>query len=161
MSDGVDPNVAARASRTGVAIVVVAVLVAVVVLARGYDSGRSEISVGSSKATTTTVATTTTLASKVPAEVKVKVVNATNVQGLAGKVRDILEGRGYTQISVGDATTKQLQTEIYYQPGAEPEAQAVARALGLGASSVKPMPDPPPVSPADSVVLVLAGVDLG
>ena len=161
MTDGGESREAARASRTGIAIVVVAVLIAIVVLAKGYGSAHSEVSSGSaSKATTTTIVTTTTLASKPPADVKVKVVNATNTQGLAGKVRDTLQGRGYTQIALGDSTTKQLQTDVFYVAGSQAEAQAVARALGVGAANVRPMPEPPPVSPGDATVLVMAGVDL-
>jgi hypothetical protein len=87
-------------------------------------------------------------------------VNATSTQGLATKVRDILQSRGYTQVALGDAPTPQLTTDIFYTAGAQADAQAVARALGLNASVVKPMPEPPPVSPGDATVLVMAGVDL-
>ena len=162
MTDGTGSHDEDRASRSGIAIVIVAVVVALIVLGKGYGPFRSEVSTGSdTPRTTTTIATTvTTLASKPPAEVKVKVVNATSTQGLAGKVRDTLNGRGYTQVTLGDASNKQLQSDVYYLPGSEPEAQAVARALGVNAANVRPMPDPPPVSPGDATVMVLAGVDL-
>lgn len=162
MTDGTESHDEARASRSGIVIVVIAVVVALIILGKGYGSFRSEVSSGSNTPrTTTTIATSvTTLASKPPADVKVKVVNATSTQGLAGKVRDTLNGRGYTQVTLGDASTKQLQTDIYYLPGSEPEAQAVARALGVNAANVRPMPEPPPVSPGEATVMVLAGVDL-
>ena len=161
MSDGPAPHDAARASRTGIVIVVLAVLIGVIVLAKGYGPARSEVTgSGSSRSTVATVATTTTLAGKPASEVKVKVVNATNTQGLAAKVRDVLAGRGYTQLTVGDAPTKQLQSDVFYLAGSEGEAQAVARALGINATNVRPMPEPPPVSPGEATVLVLAGTDL-
>lgn len=160
MTDGADPSDVLPASRSGIVIVVVAVLVAVIILGKGYEPGRSAIGPSASGATTTTRVTSTTIASRAPADVKVRSVNATNTQGLAGKVRDILQSRGYTQVTLADSPNKLLQTEIYFQPGAEAEAQAVARALGVGAANVRPMPDPPPVTPGDASVLVLAGVDL-
>lgn len=165
MTDGAEaPNESneSKASRSGIVIVVAAVVIALVVLGKGYGPFRSEVSSGSRATTTTsTIATTvTTLPSKPPADVKVKVVNATSTQGLAGKVRDTLNGRGYTQVTLGDASTRQLQTDVYYLPGSDAEAQAVARALGVNATNVRPMPEPPPVSPGDATVMVLAGIDL-
>lgn len=162
MTDGAEPHDAAHASRSGIVIVVVTVLIAVVVLAKGYGSSHSEVDTTAepSRTTTTLAVTTTSLAGRTPAEVKVKAVNATNTQGLAGKVRDALQGRGYTQVAVGDATTKQLQSDVFYLPGWEAEAQAVARALGVNATNVRPMPEPPPISPGDATVLVMAGTDL-
>ncbi|MFM8895351.1 MAG: LytR C-terminal domain-containing protein, partial [Actinomycetales bacterium] len=94
------------------------------------------------------------------AEVKVKVANATNTPGLAAKVRDILQGRGYTQTTIGDSPNKQLTTDVFFLPGWEAEARSVALALGLGPNVVRPMPEPPPISPGDAAILILAGVDL-
>lgn len=162
MTDGAEPQDESHSSRSGIVIVVAAVVVALVLLGKGYGPFHSEVESGSNtpRSTTTIATTVTTLASRPPAEVKVKVVNATSTQGLAGKVRDTLNGRGYTQVALGDASTKQLQSDIYYLPGSEAEAQAVARALGINATNVRPMPEPPPVSPGDATVMVLAGVDL-
>jgi hypothetical protein len=133
-ADHPDPSAPSRGTGAGIVVVIVAVVVGVILL--------------------------TTLAGNPPADVKVKSVNATSTQGLATKVRDILQSRGYTQVALGDAPTPQLTTDIFYTAGAQADAQAVARALGLNASVVKPMPEPPPVSPGDATVLVMAGVDL-
>lgn len=162
MGDDAAPPSVPDATRSGIVIVLVAVLIGVIVLARGYGDAPDEFDTASNRSvsTTTQVITTTTLAGRPAAEVKVKIVNATNTPGLAAKVRDILQGRGYTQLSIGDSPTKQLGSDIFYLPGWEAEALGVARALGLGPTVVRPMPDPPPVSPGDATVLVLAGVDL-
>lgn len=162
MNDDAAPHDASRTSRSGIVIVVVAVVIALLVLGRGYGSARTEVdgNTASPQATTTIVTTTTTLPGRPPAEVKVKSVNATTTAGLAGKVRDMLNAKGYTQVALGDATTKQVQSDVFYLPGYEGDAQAVAAALGITAANVRPMPDPPPVSPGDATVMVMAGSDL-
>jgi hypothetical protein len=160
-TDTPDPPASSRGKRAGVVVVLLAV-VALIVLTKGYGDARSEVGPASTTKTTTSVveSTTTTLAGNLPADVKVKVVNATSTQGLATKTRDTLQSRGYTQVALGDAPTPQLSSEIFYMAGAQADAQAVARALGLDPAAVKPMPEPPPVSPGDATVLVMAGVDL-
>lgn len=162
MSDGAAPDDAVGTPRSGIVIVVVAVLVAIVVLAQGYGDAPDEFATSSSKSqTTSTVVSTTTLPAGRPAsEVAVKVANATNTPGLAAKVRDILQGRGYTQTTIGDSPNKQLTTDVFFLPGWEAEARSVALALGLAPNVVRPMPEPPPISPGDATILVLAGVDL-
>ncbi|MBU3701186.1 MAG: LytR family transcriptional regulator [Acidimicrobiia bacterium] len=162
MTDGAAPHDAVGPSRSGIVIVVVAVLVAIVVLAQGYGDAPDEFATSSSKSqsTSTLVSTTTLPAGRPVADVKVKVANATNTPGLAAKVRDILQGRGYTQTTIGDSPNKQLATDVFFLPGWEAEARSVALALGLGPNVVRPMPEPPPISPGDAAILVLAGVDL-
>ena len=151
-----------RVSRAGVVIVVVAVIIGLILLGKGYGAHESEVDgAGSSTPKTTVVQTsTTTIVGNPPASVKVKVVNATNTVGLATRTRDMLQVRGYTQVSVGDSPKAQERTTILYTPGAEADAQNVAKALGLDASAVQPMPEPPPVSPGDATVLVMAGLDI-
>lgn len=151
-----------RGTRTGVIIVVVAVVVGLVLLAKGYGSAPSEVSTASnsSSKTTVVVSSTTTLVANAPASVKVKVVNATNVQGLATKTRDRLQSVGYTQVAVGDSPKPQEKTTVYYTAGSEGDAQAVAKALGLNVDQVLQMPDPAPAELAGATVLVMAGLDL-
>ena len=162
MSDGAAADDAVGTSRSGIVIVVIAVLVAIVVLAGAYGDAPDEFATTSGKSQTvaTPVTTTTLVPGRPAAEVKVKVANATNTPGLAAKVRDILQGRGYTQTTIGDSPNKQLATDVFFLPGWESEARAVALALGLGPNVVRPIPEPPPISPGDATILVLAGVDL-
>lgn len=161
-TDTPEPSAPSRGSRAGVVVVLVAVVVGLILFTKGYGDTRSEIGPAAAARTTTTVivSTTTTLAGNAPADVKVKAVNATSTQGLATKTRDMLQARGYTQVALGDAPTPQLSSEVFYTAGAQADAQAVARALGLDPAAVKPMPEPPPISPGDATVLVMAGVDL-
>ena len=151
-----------RGTRTGVIIVAVAVLIGLILLAKGYGSGHSEVSSAgeSSSKTSVVVSTTTSLVANAPAVVKVKVVNATNVQGLATKTRDRLQTAGYTQVAVGDSPKPQEKTTVYYAAGSAGDGQAVAKALGLNADQVLQMPEPPPAELAGATVLVMAGLDL-
>lgn len=151
-----------RGTRTGVIIVVVAVVLGLILLTKGYGSGSSEIAPPTESSSNTTIVstTTTTLVGNPPASVKVKAVNATNVQGLATKTRDRLQATGYTQVSVGDSPKPQERTTVYYVAGSEADGQAVAKALGLNADQVLLIPEPPPVDLAGATVLVMAGLDL-
>lgn len=149
-------------TRTGVIIVVIAVVVGLILLTKGYGSVQSEVSPAgqSSSNTTVVVSTTTTLAVNAPASVKVKVVNTTTVQGLATNTRQRLQTVGYTQVAVGDTPNPQEKTAVYYLPGSEGDGQAVATALGLAPEQVLAMPNPPPAELAGATVLVMAGLDL-
>jgi hypothetical protein len=149
-------------TRTGVVIVVVAVLLGLILLTKGYSSGSSEISApGQSPSKTAVVeSTTTTLVGNPPASVKVKVVNATNVPGLAIKTRDRLQVVGYTQVSVGDSPKPQERTTVYYVAGSQADGQAVVKALGLNADQALQIPEPPPAELAGATVLVMSGLDL-
>ena len=143
-------------------IVILAVIVGLILLTKGYDSGTSAVAPAGESASksTITVTTTTTLVSNPPAAVKVKAVNATNVQGLATKTRERLQAVGYTQVTVGDSPKPQERTTVYFVAGSEGDAQAVAKALGLNADQVLLVPEPPPVDLAGASVLVMAGLDL-
>ena len=151
-----------RGTRTGVVIVILAVIVGLILLTKGYDSATSAVAPAgeSGSKSTITVTTTTTLVSNPPAAVKVKAVNATNVQGLATKTRERLQAVGYTQVTVGDSPKPQERTTVYFVAGSEGDAQAVAKALGLNADQVLLVPEPPPVDLAGASVLVMAGLDL-
>ena len=152
-----------RSPRAGIVLVVVAVIIGAVLLAKGY-SGSSPSEIGSSKhgssATTVVVTTSTTLPTKPVDQVVVKVVNASGVSGLATRQRDKLLAKGYTQVSLGDAPGANTQTVVYYGTGAQGDAQAVARVLGTDPLKVQPLPEPPPVSPGNASVLVMVGSDL-
>ena len=97
-----------RDNAVGIALIVGAVLVGLLLLVKGYDNEGGVVPESTAESTTTTApvdTTTTTLPSKDPAEVPVKVANASGnpANGLAGTTRTTLEGKGYTQVSVTDA----------------------------------------------------------
>jgi hypothetical protein len=155
-----------RDNVVGIALIVGAVLVGLLLLVKGYDNEGGVVAESTAASTTTTVpveaTTTTTLPSKAPAEVPVKVANASGnpANGLAGTTRTALEGKGYTQVSVTDAPSPVTSTQVLFVEGSQGDAQAVAAALGLPVDVVQPMTSPPPVTLGDATVLVLAGPDL-
>jgi hypothetical protein len=105
-------------------------------------------------ATTTTAkgATTTTSALKPPAEVQVVVLNGSGVAGNAAAVSTKLGALGYKTLTPGNATGV-TGTSVYFKPGYEGEATAMAASLATplksapGASPVvaKPVAVPNPV----------------
>ena len=159
-----------RDNAVGIALIVGAVLIGLFLLVKGYDSEGGVVAadkVSTAPSTTTTppvesTTTTTVVAAKPPADVIVKVANASGTpsNGLAGKTRSTLQGKGYTQISVTDAPSAVPSTQVLYVEGAKGEAQAVATALGVSVDGVQPMTNPPPVALGTATVLVLAGPDL-
>lgn len=158
-----------RSDAVGIALIVGAVLIGLLLLVKGYDAEGGVVAKddkASSQSTTTTApveqTTTTTLLTNPPAQVQVKVANASGTpsNGLASKTRTTLQGKGYTQISITDAPSAVTATQVLYVAGSEGDAQAVAAALGLPATAVQPMTNPAPVTLGSSTVLVLAGPDL-
>lgn len=154
-----------RDNAVGFALIIGAVLIGLLLLVKGYDAEDGVVATGdpSSEVTTTTVpveTTTSTLVTAAPAEVVVKVANASGAPGVASRTRSELEGKGYTQITVADAPSVVPSTQVLFVAGAEGEAQAVAAALGVDAGAVQAMPEPAPVPLDSATVLVLAGPDL-
>ena len=164
------PSSSSRDNVVGIALIVGAVLVGVLLLVTGYDAEGGLVATAdddTSSVTTSTApveSTTTTaapVAARPPSEVAVKVANASGASGLAGSTRDTLTGKGYTTVLISDAPSLVPSSQVLFVPDAEGEARAVAAALGLdAATAVQPMPDPPPVGLEGSIVLVLAGPDL-
>lgn len=163
------PPASVRDNTIGIALVVGAVLIGLLLLVKGYDSEGGVVADASesSQVTTTTVPTiadvTTTTAPPTttpPAQVAVKVANASGASGLAGKTKTTLQGKGYTNITISDAPSLVTSTQIYYVEGSKGDADAVAAALGRPATAVLPMPTPPPTALSGSTVLVMAGPDL-
>ena len=102
--------------------------------------------------------TTTTATANAPANVTVLVANGSGKTGVAGTNSDKLKTAGYTKVDTANAPTT-TKSMVYFTPGAQADAQAVATALGLDASSVAAMPATPPVDPAGATVLVVVGSD--
>lgn len=163
-----------RARTLGIVVIAVAVLIGVVLLAKGFSQEDGLVSTAapaSDRTTTTTTsatsggvappddeATTTTTAARTPADVTVLVANGTSKAGVAGTNAQRLKTAGYTKVDTTNASST-TKTVVYYASGAEADARAVATALGLDPSVVAAMPATPPVDLAGATVLVVVGSD--
>ena len=156
----------------GAVLVVVAVLLGLLLLRNGLDT--SEVVTSSKGDDPSTDAgsdgsgdpgegadTTTTVALRSPAEVTVIVLNGTSVGGAAGKYSTALDSAGYEMIEPGDAATKIPATQVFFAPGFELEAAAVALAAGAPATlTPAALPTPPPGEVGAANVVVVIGTDL-
>jgi hypothetical protein len=166
-----------NANFRGIALVIVAAALGIFLIAKSFDSSSgTPVSTGSTTTTATTVAGNTSStgpASSTPGVtgsststanlggVHVLVLNASGVNGAAGRLRDTLKGLGYTA-SAATAAKQAATTVIYYVDGFKADATNVAAALTLGADSVLLIPNPAPVDAktlGDNTVVVLLGRD--
>lgn len=150
----------------GVALVVIAVVVGLLLLRNGLDT--SEV-VTASKGDSTSKAddsssgttTTSTVPARAPDTVTVIVLNGTSVSGAAGKYSTAIATAGYQMLDPGDAATKIPATQVFFAFGFEREAAAVAAAAGAPASLVPAaLPTPPPGEVGAANVVVVIGTDL-
>lgn len=146
----------------GAVLVGAALLIGVLLLVKGYSADGGLVATSKVPVTspTTVPAPTTTLPARPAAEISVAVYNATGGGMVASRNRDILQSRGFEQVSIGDAPTVVPETQIFYSAGAKADAQQVAIALGRDPQLVQEMPKPPPAELGTATVLVLAGPDL-
>ena len=166
-----------NANFRGIALVIVAAALGIFLIAKSFDSSSgTPVSTGSTTTTATTVAGNTSSTGPVsstpgatgsststanPGGVKVLVLNASGVNGAAGRLRDTLKGLGYTA-SAATAAKQAATTVVYYVDGFKADATNVAAALTLGADSVLLMPNPPPADAkvlGENTVVVLLGRD--
>lgn len=163
----------------GAALVVVAVVIGLFLLRNGLDTSEAITSNGGDKPATdasdstdgtatdegTDGTTSTTLSSRPPAEVPTIVLNGTIIDGTARKYSDVLAAAGYKLTNPAgandDADGDAPATAIYFAPGFEAEAAAVATAIGAPATVIPAaLPTPPPGPIADASVVVVIGTDL-
>ena len=150
----------------GVALIIAAVLLGVVLL-RATDSptfeaiGSDTTTVTGSGSTTTTPGSSTTLAAAHdPASVTVLVANGAGINGLASKIGDKLKAANYVTAEPGNTKAPADESAVYYTPGYEADANAIA-ALLTPAPKVAPLPEPPPVDDLKGAqVVVVAAADL-
>ena len=106
------------------------------------------------KSTTTTVD---------PASVSVRVLNGTQISGLAQRVTDKLKAASYATDSPGTLTSDQTiqNTTVSYREGQKAAATQVAKDLGLDSSAVQAITAELSVAAGETAdVVVLAGTDL-
>jgi hypothetical protein len=127
---------------------------------------------GASTTTTAAAATTTTThhgkkgsgttTTTVPnSTVSVVVANATTTNGLAAHYTTVIGAGGWAMKTPIDAATKVPTSAVYYAPGFQPEAAAIATAIGVKAAAVLPISSTTPVSATSGYdVIVVIGQDL-
>ena len=173
--DGPGLATASGATARGAALVVVAVIIGVILLGKGFETGflptssetpseqAADDDDDEEEAATddgvTTTATTATPATRVPAQVRVIVLNGGGPSGSAGTSSTALAAAGFTTLDASD-TDDVAATAVYAMPGFEADAAAVAQTLRIPAPP-QAMPTPPPTgTPADQVdVVVVLGPD--
>jgi hypothetical protein len=171
--DGPGLAAAGGATARGAALVVVAVIVGVILLAKGFETGflptssetPSEQAADDDEdeeatdGSVSTTATTATPATHVPAQVRVIVLNGGGPSGSAGTSSTALAAAGFTTLDAAD-TDDVAATVVYAMPGFEADAAAVAQTLNIPAPP-QPMPATPPTgAPAGQVdVVVVLGPD--
>jgi LytR cell envelope-related transcriptional attenuator len=163
----------------GAALVVVAVVIGLLLLRNGLDTSEVVTSNGGSDGQSsdggdssdgndgsdgTGDTTTTTVALRPPAEVPTIVLNDSGVAGVAGTYSDVLASLGYQLTNPdganADAPGDAATTIVYFAPGFEAEAGAVAVAIGAPDLAPTALPATPPGPIAGASVVVVIGTDL-
>ena len=162
----------------GALLVAVAVLVGVVLLGKGFDTGFLPSTGGSSEeeagddgddgddgdgdGTTdeSTTSTTVTPTTHVQAQVRVIVLNGGGPSGAAGTSSTALAAAGFTTLDAGNTEPPVAATAVYFVPGFDADAVAIAANLGITAVP-QPMPAAPPAGapPGEVDVVVVLGPD--
>jgi hypothetical protein len=156
-----------RATVIGAVLVFAALLIGVVLLAKGFsdDGGlvaasdkSDQINAGGGQGSDVP-ATDTTVAPISPATVRVFVANASGKKGAAGTVANVLTAQGFPAPATGNAP-QTTASAIYVVPGDTGQGALVAADLGLDPSIVQPLPSPSPVTDLKgATVLVVIGTD--
>lgn len=152
-STGLDAN--AR----GLAVLAAALLIGFVLLLKAGGSGNEQVAATdgqrptvdtsglTDESTTTTPDDTTTSSSeptdttKVPADVKVVVLNGSGLTGVARSTSDTIEGKGYDMLEPDNAAAGRVETTtVYFSEGYEADAGAIAELLGKTSDAVAPKP---------------------
>jgi hypothetical protein len=157
-------------------LVAVAVVLGAILLIKGggigFDQTGEELTIdagggeGSAAEVTTTTTTAAPSTSVAPAELTVVALNGAGINGYAASAQQFLSVAGYSSTTAATAATQTQSTIIYFAPGYEADAAAVAGLLGLDATAVQPLPEGtqlarnPADVPADTDVVVLLGPDV-
>jgi hypothetical protein len=160
----------------GIALVVGAVVIGLLLLRNGLDTseavtskgGEPTADAGSDKgsdgdgggSTTTTAATVD--AGRPAGEISAIVLNGTSVTGAAGKYSDALGALGYQMAEPATSApgAKTATTQVFFTPGFDKEAVTMAAALGLPATVALPMPATPPGDIGTANIAVVIGDDI-
>lgn len=104
---------------------------------------------------------TTTTTTVPPSTVSVVVANATSTNGLAAHYSTVIGAGGWSMKAPIDAATSEATSAVYYAPGFQPEAAAIASSIGVKSTQVLPVSSATPVSATSGLdVIVVIGQDL-
>jgi hypothetical protein len=123
------------------------------------DSGTGNVQLGANGATTipTDASTSTTAAPRPPAEVRVKVYNASGVDGQGAVMTDKLKALGWVNIVEPDTMSPTRSgTVVQCVAGFESEAASLAASVEQGAV-VEPYPATPPPGADEADCIVVLG----
>jgi hypothetical protein len=112
---------------------------------------------GPSASTTTSAATPTTIPVRDPSEVRVLVLNSTEIAGAAGRFTEELAAQGYQTLPASDFTPEQDPSRVWYREGFSAEANVLAELIP--GSLVEPIPDPTVGEGADIVIVLGTGYE--
>lgn len=166
--DGSFGRSAGMAAGRGAVLLAVAVALGIVLLNAADDpppdrvaaGGRSDDTVVTTTTSTLPATTAPTVPLRAPKDVKVISANGTDVKGVARKATDQLKAAGYNVLAPTDSKRADASA-VYFTPGFEREAQAVAAALGLAPTDVTALPTPSPVPDARGAnIVVVVGPEL-
>ena len=171
--DGSFGKSAGGAMARGIALIVAAVILGVVLLratdgtdldARAADDteddGGSAIDESPDDTVDLPTPDTTLAPPRDPAEVTVLVANGAGIGGLAGRIAETLNGANYVTAEPTNTRAPANESVIFYTPGYEADAAAIA-ALLSPTPRTEALPDPPPVESIGTAnVLVVAAADL-
>ncbi len=168
--DGSFGRSASGAMLRGVALIVVAVILGVILL-RATD-GPDPFSAGTGPTGSDDTATTSTPTTEDrntttsppttldPSTITVLVANGAGVSGLAGDLTEVVAEAGFETVAPIDADEDVETSTVYFTPGFEEAATAVASVFDP-VPEVAALPDPQPVADlAGANVVVVAGTDL-
>lgn len=170
--DGSFGRSASGAMVRGVALIVVAVVLGVLLLQAtdgpdpfpagagapgGDETTTSTTAPGAGNLTTTTSTPPTSID---PSTITVLVANGASIAGLAGDLTELVAAEEFEVVTPTDADEDVEESTVYFTPGFEEAANAVATVFDP-VPEVAPLPDPQPVTDlAGANVVVVAGPDL-
>ena len=162
------PNPASR----GLILVIVAVVLGAILLIKGggvgFETDAKDVQIGTggdtTPAETTLPPSTLPSTSVTPAALRIVVLNGAGIDGYAATAANYLSLAGYPTTTAQTAGAQVQTTTVYYAPGLEGDAQAIAELLSIGA--VQPTPEGTVLGkaatdvPADTNIVVVLGPDV-
>ena len=136
--------------------------------AAGGSTTSTTHAAGAGGATTTTTkaghksgGTSTTTTTVAPSTVSVVVANGTSTNGLAAHFSTVIGAGGWAMQTPIDTSAPQATSAVYYLPGQQQPAAAIATAIGVKPTQVLPVSSSTPVTGVSGTdVVVVIGQDL-